>query len=97
MDRNRKPRDWDSIIIQVAFIAALLFVAGSLIYNTGKSCDTTVQFMAVGPNNETIPNATISNSTVLGIKYECTQFCANKFYGDSYKLKDCFAQCNSLI
>lgn len=77
-------------------VAVLLFVGVSLLINTSKSCDTTMQFIAIGPDNETISNESIGNGTVLGIRYECTKLCMNKFYDNSYKLKDCWEQCNKL-
>jgi hypothetical protein len=79
------------------FVAALIFVGVSLLINSSKSCDTTMQFIVLGANNETVSNQTIGNQSLLEIKYDCTKICIDRFYASgSNDLRDCYNQCNSL-
>jgi hypothetical protein len=82
-------------LMSIGLIAVLLFLAVSLLINTGKSCDTNIQFIVVG-SNETLGNDTVSNQTLLNIKYDCTKICIDKFYSGGSAIKDCWNQCNSL-
>lgn len=83
-------------LMSIGLILVLLFVGVSLIINTSKSCDTYMQFILLGADNETQLNLSLSNQTVLEIRYACTQICINKFYSDSYDLRNCWEQCNGL-
>ena len=94
-NEGEKMKD-DSPIITIAFIVALLFVGGSLIYNTSKSCDMTMQFIVLGANNETLSNQTVGNQSLLEIKYDCTKICIDKFGSQYSYISDCWKQCNSL-
>jgi hypothetical protein len=80
----------------LGLIAVLLFVGVSLIINTGKSCDITMQFIVLGANNETLSNDTIGNQSLLEIKYSCTKICIERFENQYSYINDCWKQCNSL-
>ena len=76
-------------ILMIVFACVLFFVAVGLFVNTGKSCDTNVEFIVVGDFEEL-------NGTIPQLQFECIEMCSDQFDNDGYNyLELCYEQCTT--
>lgn len=78
----------DSVIMS-AMVFALLFAGVGLLVNTGRSCDTTNNFLVLN-------DANLSNQSLSQLYFDCLKYCGDKFSQSLSSKTECFAQCNNI-
>lgn len=77
-------------LLMIGFMVVLAFVAIGLFVNTGKSCDTVIDFIVVG-------NYTELNGTIPQMQYECVAMCSEQMKGQGYNYFElCYEQCTTI-
>jgi len=78
-------------IIMIAFIYALLFLAVSLIINTSKSCDVSIDYDVTVDTNSTGvgPN-------IVEVKLACYKMCIEELKGRERDFNNCLDKCEAL-
>jgi hypothetical protein len=76
-------------IVTVGFVVALFFVGVALLVNTGKSCDSTNNFVVLS-------DANLSNQSLSQLYFDCVKYCGDKFAGSQGSKTECFAQCKGI-
>lgn len=79
----------DNLMVWV-IVATLIFVGVSLLINTGRSCDTTNNFVV-------LDDANMTNQSLSQLYFDCVKYCGDKFAGlGMSSTTNCFNQCDKI-
>ena len=80
----------NDIVIPAAFTVAMIFLGVSLIINTSKSCDVSIDYKVTVDsfNNSSAPN-------IYEVKLACYKLCAEEFKNMNY-LEQCMDKCEAI-
>jgi len=77
-------------MMMIGFMAVLLFLAISLLFSTGKSCDVYIDYDVTVDSNETSKAPNIAE-----VKLACFKLCIEELRTNSL-LDDCLEKCEDL-
>ena len=79
------------LFVMIGIMAALVFVGVSLVINSYKSCDVSIDYDATvdGLTNETYAN-------LAEVKLACYRLCITELYNDNSMQSKCLDKCEKL-
>lgn len=77
-------------LFMLVIVPVLIFLGISLLINTGKSCDTTTNFLV-------LQDANLTNQSLSILYFDCVKFCSDKFAGQGMSsTSNCYQQCDKI-
>lgn len=85
---------WNNFIkdtlLMIIFICAIIFLGISLLINTGRSCDTTTNFLV-------LEDANLTNQSLSILYFDCVKFCSDRYAGQGISsTTNCYNQCDKI-